>query len=62
MKKTKYRYFSVVLINGSEYEIKSNNFPITEIYCKRDAWHSVNKQNGLNISPSDVESVKGIIK
>ena len=62
MKKTKYRYFSVVLINGSEYEIKSNNFPITEIYCKRVAWHYVNKQNGLNISPSDVESVKGIIK
>lgn len=61
MNKTKYRYFSVVLINGSEYQIKTNN-PITEQYCKVLAYHYVNKQNGINISPSDVESVKGITK
>lgn len=62
MKQNKYRYFSVVLVDGSECEIKCNNYPITEEYCKRDAWHYVNKQYGLNLRPTDVWSVKGVIK
>lgn len=57
MKKEKYRYFSVLLIDGTEVEIKTYN-AMTEIYCKLLAYHLVNKQNGLNLSPSDVVSVK----
>lgn len=61
MKQTKYRYFSVLLIDGTEYEIKTYS-AMTERYCELLAYHLVNKQHGTNLSPSDVLSVKGIIK
>lgn len=61
MKQTKYRYFSVSLIDGTEYEIKTYSM-MTERYCELLAYHLVNKQHGTDVKPSDVESVKGIIK
>lgn len=61
MKQNKYRYFSVVLIDGSEHQIKTN-YPITEQYCEVLAYHYINKQNGLNLRPTDIQSVKGITK
>lgn len=61
MKQEKYRLFLVRLINGAEYEVKTASM-ITERYCELLAYHIVNKQHGTNLSPSDVLSVKGIIK
>lgn len=61
MKQTKYYYFSVRLIDGTEYEIKTYS-EMTERYCELLSYHLVNKQHGANISPSDVVSVKGIFK
>lgn len=61
MKQVKYRYFRAALNDGTDYEIKVLR-PITEDYCKRDAWHYINKQYSLNLRPFDVGSVKGITK
>lgn len=61
MKKTKYRYFSVVLLDRSEYIVKYPD-KVTESYFLKLAYHYINKQYGLNISPSYVVSVTGIEK
>ena len=60
MKQTKFRYFSVLLVDGSEVEIKAPQSPITEDYCKRLAPHYANKQKGLNLAASDIARVKGM--
>jgi len=61
MKQEKYRYFSVLLIDGTEVEVKTYS-AMTERYCELLSYHLVNKQHGLNLSPSDVVSVKCISK
>lgn len=61
MQNPKFNKFRVILIDGTEYEIKTYS-EMTERYCELLSYHLVNKQHGTNLSPSDVESVKGISK
>lgn len=61
MRQAKYRHFSVILIDGTEYQVKAASL-ITERYCELLAYHLVNKQHGANILPPDVAIVKGLIR
>ena len=61
MKADKYKYFRLILTDGSECEVK-NHAKVTESYFIKLAYHYANKQIGLNLAQSDVVRCIGIEK
>lgn len=59
MKQPKFNKFRVILSDGTEVQIKTSSY-MTEKYCNILAYHLANKQNGLNITASDVANVVGV--